>query len=105
MMITLACTFTYAFKDAFGHSRDRGYFCVGIQLSDTKQPSMPISAQIYGVTGFSYFGHDFRSGNHDLFVVKALIPEPAQWSTEDDEDLMMHNHGSSVSSVVVGDHP
>ena len=71
-MITLACTFTYAFKDAFGHSRDRGYFCVGIQLSDTKQPSMPISARIYGVTGFSYFGHDFRPGNHDLFVVKAL---------------------------------
>ena len=44
MMITRACNFTYAFKDAFGHPRDHGCLCVEIMSQVTDQPSLPISA-------------------------------------------------------------
>jgi lipoprotein NlpI len=58
MSITCACTFTFAFQDAFGHSQDHSWFYIGIIVPKKVTAFTAHISIAYDSPGFSSFGHD-----------------------------------------------
>jgi len=52
------CIFAFAFQDAFGHSRDLGWFHIGIIVPKMGTAFTAHISLAYGSPGFSSFGHD-----------------------------------------------